>query len=89
MSNICDINKGSKEYELDQGNTDNIHNCINETIRYKIDGLNGLNDSNETLNKNTKSLYKNNVYYVYLKVIIFIILLYFYYIFIYKNNSKK
>lgn len=89
MSNSCDLNKSSNEYELENGNTNNIHACINENIRYKIDGLNGLIDSNETLNKNTKSLYKTNIYYVYFKIIIFIILLYFYYIFIYKHYSKK
>ena len=89
MSNSCDLNKSSNEYELENGNANKIHACINENIHYKIDGLNGLIDSNETLNKNTKSLYKTNIYYVYFKIIIFIILLYFYYIFIYKHYSKK
>lgn len=86
MEDSCsnyDENKKSYDYknDFDNGNTDNLINCINTSIKNKLINLNGKTDeSNENLNKNTLKLYKTNLFYVSFKIIIFLILFYYYYV---------
>mgnify|MGYP006128660735 CR=1 FL=1 len=75
----CDYNKKAIDYNNE--NADELP-CIKEAIKKKKENIESMINTNlnvSELNKNTKTIYVDNFYYVYIKSIIFIILGYLYY----------
>ena len=75
----CDLNKKAIDYNHE--NADDLP-CLKQAIKLKKEKIETMINTNlnvSELNKNTKTIYVDNFYYVYLKSIIFIILGYFYY----------
>ncbi len=77
---MCDENKKASDYSTEDSSE---LECIKKAIQVKKDKIESMINTNiniSELNKNTKSIYVNNFYYVSLKSVIFLILGYYYYL---------
>lgn len=71
IENYCDLKKKSIDYV---NNDADDAECLNNTIRFKLNKIDNPETSYSIMNDNTDRLYRVNIYYVYIKIIMIIII---------------